>query len=315
MGISLKAMRYFCSALEHGSISAAAREQRVAASAVAAAIDQIEAHFQLTLTIRARARGIEATTDGTVMAHRFRALLDEYDMVLRDGAARSRTLGGELRVGYYAPVAPAFLPRVLADLMRPEHAVTVYLEACDNDAAQDGLRHGAFDAILFVADGAEPWVAFTPLIEAPPYCLVAADHPLAGRASVALRDLAEMPLVSLSRPFTAEYYPRLFEAAGQRPRTVAHCNSAEMVRSLVGAGRACAILNMLPLTDTSYAGDRLAAVPISDPLPALTLAVGHRKGPQRRAVDAFVAACVSHFRAPGPLTCPPAAGNRGAGRR
>lgn len=303
MAVSLKAMRYYCAALRLGSLAQAAAELRVAASAVAAAIDQIEAHFGLSLAIRQRARGIEATADGRVMAQRFQALLEEYETVLRDGAARRQSLGGDLRIGYYAPVAPAFMPQILAPLIAPENDLTVYLDACDNEAAQEGLRRGAYDAILFVADAAAPWMEVAPLIDAPPYCLLAADHPLATRRALSLRDLAELPLVSLNRPLAADYYRQLFEAAGQRPRTIAHCTSSEMVRSLVGTGQAAAILNMLPLTEQSYAGDRLAVVPIADALPPLTLSVGTPMGQQRRAVAEFIANLRAYFAQPGKLIC------------
>lgn len=306
MSISLKAMRYYCAALRHGSISSAAAELHVAASAVAAAIDHIEDHFGLSLTIRQRARGIEATADGKVMAQRFQALLEDYETVLRDGAARRQTLEGDLRIGYYAPVAPAFLPQILSPLMQPQNNMTLYLDACDNTAAQDGLRHGEYDAILFVSDAAEPWMEFQPLIEAPPYCLLAASHRLADRDALSLRDLVGEAIVSLNRPLVTDYYRKLFELAGQRPRTIAYCNSTEMVRSLVGAEEACAILNMLPLTATSYAGDELVAVPITDRLPPLTLSIGYRRGHQRRAVSEFVERCKSYFASPGPVIRRPA---------
>jgi len=304
MSVSLRAMTYFCTALRSGSISAAAAELNVAASAIAAAIDQIEAQFQLSLTIRQRSRGIEATADGRVMAERFQALLDEYEAVLRDGAERRHSLSGELRVGYYAPVAPAFLPEILSGFVSPEDDLTLVLEACDNAQAQDGLRGGAYDAILFVAEGAEPAIETQALITARPYCLLAVDHPLASSSSVALSDLAAERIVQLDRPFVTDYYRALFEHAGAVPRRVIYTNSTEMVRSLVGALGACAILNMLPLTDVSYAGDRVVARPITDALPPLTLSVAYRRGPQRRAVTAFVAACTAFFENPGPVVIP-----------
>lgn len=303
MSVSLKAMRYYCAALRFGSIARAAEELNVAASAVASAIDQIEAQFHLSLTIRQRARGIEATADGKVMAERFQALLDDYEAILRDGAERRQTLSGDLRVGYYAPVAPAFLPRIVSSLIAPDHSVTLYLDACDNRAAREGLRQGAYDAILFVADEVEPWMEVRPLIDVPPYCLVAASHAFADRTSLGLSDLAGERIVTLNRPFATDYYRAMFKAAAREPRKIAYCNSVEMVRSLVGAEGACAILNMLPLTDVSYAGDRLVAVPIRDPLPSLTLSLGYRSGPQRRAVTEFATRCERYFAEPEPLVC------------
>lgn len=296
MSISLRAMRYFTVALRLGSISRAAERLNVSASAISAAIDQIESHFDLTLTVRQRARGIVATTDGRAMAQRFEALLEEYDSVLLDGVARRHSLQGDLSIGYYAPVAPAFLPRILEPLMRPENDLTVHLHACDNTAALEGLRRGRYDAILCVAEGAEPGFRFEPLISAPAYCLMSTDHRLAREEAVALADLEGEPIMGLDRPLAAEYYAGLLK--GEQPRMIGYSNSSEMIRSVVGTGQACAILNMLPLTDTSYAGDRLVARPLSDALPPLTLSLGYRVPKPRRAVSEFVRQCKAHFARP-----------------
>lgn len=296
MTVSLRSMRYFVTALAHGNISHASNELNVAASAVAAAIDQIEGQLQLKLVNRQRSRGITPTASGKVMQRRFTHLLEEYDAVLAEGSELKQALRGELRIGYYAPVAPAFLPEILSTLAGPGQQARFYLEECDNDRAQAGLLAGDFDAILFVSDAAHPQIEFDILIEAPAYCLAAADHQLARQASVWLKDLADEPIIVLDRPIAADYYRKLFAEAGQSPTTLAYANSTEMVRSLVGAGHGCAVLNMLPSTDASYAGEPLVAVPIRDPLPPLSLAIGYNKANPRRIVGHFAERCRSYFR-------------------
>ena len=52
MTVSLKAMEYFTTALRHRNIAKAAAELNIAPSAVATAIDQVEAAFDLTLITR-----------------------------------------------------------------------------------------------------------------------------------------------------------------------------------------------------------------------------------------------------------------------
>jgi DNA-binding transcriptional LysR family regulator len=192
-------------------------------------------------------------------------------------------------------VAPAFLPEILTALMRPENQITLHLEECDNDRAQEGLLAGEFDAILFVSDAALPQITYDILVEAPAYCLTAAQHPLARGKAVSLADLAGERVIVLNRPTALDYYQRLFDRAGQGPQSFTYANSTEMVRSLVGAGQGCAVLNMLPLTDISYAGHRLAALPIQDPLPPLSLALGYDKANPRRIVRHFADRCRTYF--------------------
>ena len=69
-----------------------------------------------------------------------------------------------------------------------------------------------------------------------------------------------------------------------------------MVRSLVGADIGCAVLNMRPATDVSYAGDTVVAIPIRSPAPPLKLVLGLQSGKPRRLVQAFADACRALFR-------------------
>ena len=303
MAVSLKAMKYFTMAIRQKSISKAAAELNIAASAVATAIDQVEDTFDLTLVTRQRSRGIEANASGRLIAQKFDRLLEDYRAVLAEGADLKQTLTGTLRVGYYAPIAPAFLPQILASILPHGADVTLHLDECDNDTAQEGLLNGAYDVILFVSEDVRPSVAFDTLIKAPPYCLVPATHALAQHSSVSMAQIAAYPLVVLNRPVAAAYYQSLFDAHAADIKIAAYASSTEMVRSLVSEGHGCAILNMQPLSHHSYAGSALVGLPITDPLPPLTLSIGYDKGRPRHLVECFVAACVDHFETQGPQQC------------
>lgn len=303
MALTLKAMDYFTTALRHGNIAKAAAELNIAASAVSAAIDQVETEFDLTLVIRQRARGIKANASGRDIANKCERLLEDYRAVLAEGTDLKQTLSGSLRIGYYAPIAPAFLPQILATFLPKDTSVKLVLEECDNDQAQHGLLNGTFDVILFIAEDVRPAIEFTPLIAAPPYCLLPAAHPLTQHSSVSMAQIADEPLVVLNRPVAAAYYESLFGPETRQKPVAAYASSTEMVRSLVAAGRGCAILNMCPLTDESYSGETVADRPISDKLPPLTLAIGYNKLRPRQVVKTFVDACADHFAKHGPAQC------------
>lgn len=303
MSVSLKAMTYFTTALRHGNIAKAAGELNIAASAVATAIDQVEAAFGLTLVTRQRSRGITATASGRRIAQKCERLLEDYRAVLSEGAALKHALRGGLRIGYYAPIAPAFLPEILASFVPQGCDVTVHLEECDNDSAQDGLLAGAYDVILFVSEDVRPAIAFDPLIAAPAYCLVPQTHRFAALPAVSIAQIAQEPLVVLNRPVAGPYYQSLFDTQGAEITIAAYANSTEMVRSLVGQGHGCAVLNMMPRTAQSYCGTALKGVPILGALPPLTLSIAYDKTHPRRLVQHFVDACRAHFASGGPHPC------------
>ncbi len=181
--------------------------------------------------------------------------------------------------------------------------VTLDLVECDNESAQQGFLDGTYDVILFVSKDVRPAISFDIMVEAPAYCLLPAAHPLATQSSVSLRDISKEPLVVLNRPVASAYYRGLFASQDHDISIAAYANSTEMVRSLVGAGHGLAVLNMQPLTTTTYSGDAVIGLPISDPLPPLPLAIAYDKSRPRRLVGHFVDSCRKHFAKAGPEQC------------
>lgn len=286
--LSLKTLRAFAAVVEHGSISKAADALNVAASAVSAAVDQVEAEFGTTLLIRTRARGISASAEGRDMAARFSALLEEYSMILDEGRALTRSLSGTLRIGYYAPIAPAFLPALLKPLMKDNPEFHVDLHEHDNESAQEALLAGVLDLILFAGHDLRPGISVQPLLDLPPYVLGPEGHPVTRNVPVTLDAVARYPLVQLDRPLARPYVEGLFQLRGLTPRIAARADSTEMVRSLVGAGAGLAVLSMRPRTSVSYGGDRLIAIALEPGLPRLHLLAGHAMKRPRKLVSVFL---------------------------
>ena len=296
-------MMYFTSAIRNESIAKAAAELNIAASAVSSAIDQIEADIGLKLVNRQRSRGIVANASGQVLAQKFERLLEDYRVILEEGTELKEALNGKLRIGYYAPIAPAFLPSILSSFIPKGSDVELHLEECDNDRAQEGLINGRYDVILFVSENVQPIIDFDVLVEAPAYCLMQKTHALSNQSEVSIDQIAKEPLVILNRPLAKGYYQGLFDKYANEISIAAYANSTEMVRSLVGAGFGCSVLNMKPQTAKSYGGDDLVALPILDSLPSLNLSIGYDKMRPRRIVEHFAKACLLHFQQAGPHRC------------
>ncbi len=291
--LSLRAMRAFVSVVDHGSITAAARDLNVAASAVSTAVNQVEAEFGADLMIRTRARGISVTPEGRDITARFRGLLEDYVDVMDHGRALAQSLSGSLRIGYYAPVAPAFLPSVLRPLLQKNPNLRLELREHDNDSAQEALLNGGLDVILFTGQDLRSGIDTTVLLDLPPYVLTPDGHALTGAAQAKLADAAKFPIIQLDRPLARPYLDRLFRQQGLKPDIVAQVDSTEMVRSLVGAGAGVAVLAMRPLTDITYGGDKLCAVPLEPGLAPLQLCAGHVRGRPRKPVTVFLEALKS----------------------
>ena len=295
MRLSIQALRYFLVASDKHSIVQAAKLLNVVPSAISVAIDNVEQAFELKLVHRYPAKGIKPTAAGIKLVQKIRHLVEEYDNLLLEGIELRTALSGSLSIGYYAPIAPAFMPAIVGPLVAQNPDVRLTFTECDNERAQSGLLEGDFDCIVFVAENVRTGIEYETLIQAPPYLLVAADHPLASQKSVTFEAFRGLPLVLLDLPFTSEYYRSLMEEHRLDAHIVATASTTEMVRSLVGAGIGCSILNMCPATAVSYAGDKVCAIPIMPVARPLRLVLGHLGGNRRRLLQVFMASCEAHF--------------------
>lgn len=295
MRVSIKALQYFLCAAEQGSIARAAERLNVVPSAISNAIEQVEKEFELQLVQRYPAKGIKSTAAGIAMARKIRRLIEEYDNLLLEGAELRTALSGSISIGYYAPVAPAFIPAIAGPLVRDHPGVSLSLTETDNEQAQDGLLDGKFDLILFVAENVRTGIVHRTLIEAPPYVLAHRDHAFSKRKVVTRDDLRGEPMVLLDLPITNQYYRSLVSDGEVDANVTATASTHEMVRSLVGARIGCSILNMLPSTAITYAGDAVTAVPLQSGARPLKLVLGHLGGKPRRLVEAFMDAIQTYF--------------------
>ena len=298
MSLSLRAMRYVQAALRIGSITGAADAMHVTPSAIASALDQAETTFGMALVTRARAKGIFPTKAGRDVGRRIDDLLERYDTLLSGVSDLQSNLSGNLSVGYNAPVAPSFLPRLAAQMAAVHPDITFTFNEGDNISVQKGLLDGEFDVILFVEEFPNPQIEVQPLIFAPTYCLCSSNHTLAQLEGLTVSQIVREPLILLDRPAARGYYLEVLEQGGEDLRIVATANSTEMVRSLVASDIGISLLNMKPPDMLTYAGGNIRCVPITDSPSGVTLSLGFAPGPRRKLVQMFIESCVEFFAGP-----------------
>jgi len=101
-------------------------------------------------------------------------------------------------------------------------------------------------------------VAFEPLAKLPPYVMVSAGHPLAGRDGVHLQELQDEALVLLDLPMSRDYFLAMFYNLGIRPKVSDRTSDTSVVRSLVANGTGYSLINARTRTDTAPDGQKLA---------------------------------------------------------
>jgi DNA-binding transcriptional LysR family regulator len=305
MNISLRALRYIVATADCGNLTEAARQLNVSQPSISAAIAQFEAECGTQIFVRHHARGVTMTVAGRRIVNEARLLLNSARDFGQNARAMADEVRGEIAVGSFWTIATHFMPSLLSRFAESHPGIAVNLEEGDQEMILDGLTQGRTELALSYELARPDDIVAEPLAELPPYAVLPADHPLAARdKGVSLAELASEPFVLLDMPYSRDYFLGLFRSMRVEPRIVFRSRVYELVRGLVGQGRGYTIQNVLPRTQVTHDGGRVAAVPITDRLePVRVVSLRLRRQSLRPAVDAFARHLKASF-APGGLFDP-----------
>ncbi|PYJ83821.1 MAG: LysR family transcriptional regulator [Verrucomicrobia bacterium] len=287
--MELRHLRYFIGVAEEENVSRAALKLHVSQPALSRQIRDLEEELGFLLLERS-AKSVRLTEAGRAFFTEARAVLQRAEDAVK--AARAIATGGqgELHVGY----APSLTARILPPALRAFQAelpnVRVRLHDLSTEEMLAGLREGKLQ-IAFV-------VRLTPALlrglrfeelARDSICLaVAPKHPLAGRRTVTLAEVAREPLITYSRkdyPDAHENLAAMFAAIKSKPRIAEEHDSVSSLIAAVEAGNGVAIA---PQSLTCTAGPRLRLIPFSPAPPPLVIGAAWAKNGLTIAAERFL---------------------------
>jgi len=188
----VRELRYFVTAVEEGTFTAAADRLRISQQSISAAIRQLERRLGIELlerhgrTLRLTAAG-EAFLDGARLT-----LASAADTIER---ARRAANHRRLRIGYTVLAAAELTTPLLAELQRHHPQLEVQMRLADYDDPSAGLRRGVVD-IALVRRPVEGDLAFEDLFCERRVAVLPADHAAAGHDEVSIDELAQEPIIA-----------------------------------------------------------------------------------------------------------------------
>lgn len=233
-----------------GSVSGAARVLHVTTSAISQQMARLERETGQRLAER-QGRGIRLTEAGLLLARNAGYLLAQVEQVEADLAGHSGAVTGTLNIAAFATAARGLLPGVLRDLRSRYPDLSVSLSEQEPHEAIPALSRGHLDVAVV-----QDWAGETPavpgglsrldLIEDPFDAALSADHPLAGRETITLSELAAEDWISWSTgQICHEWLTRTLRADGTEPR-IRHTASEHSTQlALVAAGLGTALIPRL----------------------------------------------------------------------
>ena len=267
MTIDPRRLLELLSIAESGSFTKAAAARRVSQPALSNSMAVLEK--ALGVRVLERGRGGAVLNDyGRLLATHAQALAALLERAAADVRLKEQGLAGALSIGASPLACVELVPNAVARVMRQSPNIRVELYERPDDQLMDGLRTGAFDAVVSPAgaqdDPAD--IACETLMQDVSVVMVRRRHPLALRRSVTLKDLRTAQWVFPS-PHTAmwRHIEALFVAANVPwPANYVTTNSVLALRALIMRSDSVTISspNLMKL---ELAAGQLVAIPLRKP--------------------------------------------------
>jgi DNA-binding transcriptional LysR family regulator len=235
----------FNAVIEAGSVSAAARRLGVSQPAVSRLLKQFEDELGLVLFDRAKGK-LTPTPEAQLLAVDVGNALESLDRVKRSAEDVRRHGVGQLRIGVTPMLYRSVLHQLLQDFMAVHPGLVLTMETGLTETIVDGLLRDQFELAFASMLVSHPGIDALPLIETQSVVLIPPGHPLTALQSVAVEDLAEVPLITMTRRYPSRHrIEQMFRRAGIPMRLRAETNITDTICDLVCMGEGVAILNAL----------------------------------------------------------------------
>ncbi|MBO9738252.1 LysR family transcriptional regulator [Xanthomonas axonopodis pv. begoniae] len=282
----LKPLRAFCQAVRLGSVSRAAEALYVSQPAVTLQLQALERDLGVPLFERS-GRRMAPSREGQLLYDMAQPLVESLDGLEASFREKVRGLdAGELNIAANSSTILYLLPRIVANFRARHPDVRLTLHNAISADGTDLLREDAVDLAVGSMLDVPADLNYAPVYRFEQLLITPPDHPLAGKAEVALQDLSPYPLIlPPRRQVTYRLVDLVFQQA-RVPYTVAlEVGGWEVIKQYVAMGMGISIVTAICLTDADR--DKLATRSLKDFFPTRSYGVVVRKGkylsPQARA--------------------------------
>lgn len=238
--MDLRQLRALLAVGDHRSFSGAARALHTVQSNVSTHIARLERELAVVLVDRATT---SLTEDGEIVARRARRIEAELVALTSDLASLRSEVRGTVRFGVIGSTARWFVPSFLDAMATAHPGIELVITDATTSSLVPQLVSGRIDVAVVNTPIDEPDVVVSPLFEEDRVLVAPVDHPMSGRDSVTLADLAahELLLPARGTAFRDELDDEA-HAAGVMLRAKAEVDGIRLLASLAFSGFGATVL-------------------------------------------------------------------------
>jgi DNA-binding transcriptional LysR family regulator len=260
--LDLRALEYFVTIYESGSLSAASKKKFVAQPSISASLKQLECSLSTSLFVR-HARGVQATHAGKQLYPLAKQLLEQATAI-RD-VFSTDTTKTPFRLGLIKGLGVARMSDLLGRFTRAVDSLELTLVSQDEPCqARIISRDLKLNNEQFVPMWQEEYQLAIPL-----------DHRLSLIDSASITDLQDVAFIQRSPCEGWTYLKRALNTANVRIDTRAKIQTIEYALGLVKAGLGCAFI---PLSEAIVKDKHIHFKPIKDLSISREIGLGYTHG-------------------------------------
>lgn len=290
--LDLERLRALHSVATYGSVSAAADVLHVTTSAVSQQLAKLERETGQKLLER-NGRGVRLTDAAELLVGHAERILSLVEQAQADLEAHRGSVVGQLTIAAFPTAVRGLMPQALPPLRTQHPDLHVLVREEDPLHSMPLVLRGDLDMAV-VQDWSNEPLPLPEGLHKGAICEDVADvalpagHPLAGRASVDLKELAGDPWISsVPDSICCDWLLRTLRAIDSEPRIEHMAYEFATQLALVAAGLGNAILPRLGRCDVPPG---VAIVPLAEPLTRRVYAVWREEAARRPAIRAVVTA-------------------------
>ena len=262
--MELRQLRYLVALADERHFTRAAEREHIAQPALSQQIRRLEDELGVKLVERTTRR-VAMTQAGELLVGRARRMLAELEAAEAELASLAGVQTGRLSVGALHTMGPVDLSLLLASFHRSHPGIELTVREQSSEELAEMLRVDEIDlAFLSVTEHIQSrGLTLAPLVSEEIVVVLPAAHPLAGRTSVRLAELAGEAFISFRRGSRLrELLDTAAADAGFEPHIALESNESRRIRSLVASSLGVAIL---PRSDATGPGAPVAGSALVEP--------------------------------------------------
>jgi LysR family transcriptional activator of glutamate synthase operon len=275
--MELRQLRYLVALADEQHFTRAAAREHIAQPALSQQIRRLEQELGLALVERTTRR-VTITEAGQTLVARARRILSEVDGANAEMQALAGVRTGHVMVGTMHTMGPVDVSLALAVFHQRHPGVELTVREQSSEELAEMLRDDVLDlAFLSVTERMESHgLGLQQLVSEELVVVLPADHPLAGRGTLRMADLADEQFISYREGARLrELLTFAARHAGFEPQIKLESNESERIKRLVARDMGVAIL---PRSDAERPGTQVAVATLTDPALRRDITLACREG-------------------------------------